>query len=266
MVTVADRALTVEELRAAAVAVRRGDFRRCGSSSGPGWSLSGCAGAVLVLAAHPGAGASCFATALADALAAADASPVRLVDTADPGRSGLVAATDTELGVQGQWRLGRRGSVAVIRPAHPVRSVDDVPAPVVAVGERVVVDAGWPGADVVAGSGWVSVACATAAVVVVFRATVPGARHAERVAASLVSPTWVAVGPRRWHPAVQASLGPRLRQARAADQLFRAGLDRRLEATGVEAGPLPRPVAAAASAVAAALRARMAESDRTEEE
>ena len=265
MVSVAELALTVDELRAAAVAARRGDFRRCGSS-GPGWSLSECAGAVLVLAAHPGAGASCFATALADALATADASPVRLVDAADPGRSGLVAATDTELGVRGQWRLGRRGSVAVIRPAYPVRSVDDVPAPVVAAEERVVVDAGWPGADVVAGSGWVSVACATAVVVVVFRATVPGARHAERVAASLASPLWVAVGPRRWHPAVQASLGPRLRRASAADRLFRTGLDRRLEATGVEAGPLPRPVAVAASAVAGVLRARMAESDRTEKE
>src|SRR5690348_9315386 len=63
--------------------------------------------AVAVVAAHAGAGASTVALAVAEALAAGGAS-TRLLDCADPARSGLAAATTTELGVdEVGWRRGR---------------------------------------------------------------------------------------------------------------------------------------------------------------
>ncbi|MGQ0480434.1 MAG: hypothetical protein ACT4O0_05315 [Pseudonocardia sp.] len=64
-------------------------------------------GVVLpVLAGSAGAGASVLAAALTDALRAAGRCPL-LVDTADPARSGLISASETD----GQWTTGGSGGV-----------------------------------------------------------------------------------------------------------------------------------------------------------
>ncbi len=74
---------------------------------------------VAVTGAHPGAGASTVALAIADA--AADAGwPVHLVSCNAPAECGLVGAATVELGTDptGAWRTGRRGAgVTLARPA-----------------------------------------------------------------------------------------------------------------------------------------------------
>ena len=74
---------------------------------------------VAVAGAHPGAGASTVALALADA-AAATGWPVHLVSCNAPAECGLVGAATVELGTDltGAWRTGRRGTdVTLARPA-----------------------------------------------------------------------------------------------------------------------------------------------------
>jgi hypothetical protein len=84
---------------------------------------------VLVLAAHAGAGASTVALLLGDTLAATGTA-TRLIECADPSRSGIAAATDTELGEDPSgWRRGRRGQLDIDRPSQPLTALDDLPAP-----------------------------------------------------------------------------------------------------------------------------------------
>lgn len=74
---------------------------------------------VAVAGAHPGAGASTFALALADAAAGAGW-PVHLVSCNAQAECGLVGAATVELGTDptGAWRTGRRGAgVTLARPA-----------------------------------------------------------------------------------------------------------------------------------------------------
>ncbi len=227
--------------------------------------------AVAVVAAHAGAGASTVALALAEALAAGGF-PTRLVDCADPARSGLAAATTTELGVdEVGWRRGRRESpgalVQVDRLAGPVPGLDHVPPPRPRTGagaERVVVDVGWPARHVLGGRGWVAGLVRAGRVVLVCRATVPGLRQTEHLLAGLtgiagvegvaVRPVVIAaVGPGRWPGAVRAGCGPALRAARAAGLVVGVPTDRHLESHGLTADALPKPVAAAGRQLTALL-------------
>jgi len=211
---------------------------------------------VLVLAAHSGAGASTVALALSEAWAL-NGTPTRLIECADPARSGVAAATDAELGEDGfGWRRGRRqGGVEVDRPAGLVRAVEEVPAarPVEVTaggGARTVVDAGWPVRDVLHGDGWVSELLHAARVVLVCRVTVPAVRQAEQVLAALPATTTVAaVGPARWPGAVVGTCGPLLRAAREAGRVVPVPHDRGLELTGPAAGPLPKQLASAGRAL-----------------
>jgi rhodanese-related sulfurtransferase len=214
---------------------------------------------VIVLAAHPGSGASTVALAIAEAAGASRR--VRIVECADGTRSGLAAASTEELGVDAAgWRHGRRGEVEVHRLAHRAVTLAGVPAPAAAVdgefeaGALLVLDMGWPVRDVLEAGGWVRAALALAAPVVVCRVTVPGVHHAEQVLAALGRPAVVAaVGPNRWPPVVTGSCGPVLRQARHDGRVVTVPTDRRLEAAGVSTDALPKPIAAAAKAIAALL-------------
>lgn len=216
--------------------------------------------AVLVLGAHPGAGASTVAAAVADAASASDAeeAPVHLLDAGAPDASGLGYASDTELGVDAAgWRLGRRGNVEMRRVATAVSGPSDVPQLPPLVSGRVIVDAGWPIRDVLASEGWLGSLVGTAELVLVCRATVPGVRRAESALGQLPGqPSVVVVGVRRWPGSVRASFGPQLRAARDSGRVEAIPADQRLAIEGVDPSPMPRAVASAAAQLVSALRPR----------
>lgn len=191
---------------------------------------------ITVLAAHSGADASTIALAVADA-AAAEGS-VHLVETADPARSGLVAASISELGIQSNgWRLGVRGKVTIHRRPSD-RTLEDWSAdPAGAV--ATVIDLGLPSAADLA-----RLVTSGAPHVVVCRATVPGVRLCEQTLDAVGGgPVAVAVlGPGRWPGEVTSSLGPQLRRLCAEGRVVRVPLDRHFEVTGPTQSPLPRPL------------------------
>lgn len=196
---------------------------------------------VSVVAAHAGAGASTVALAIADAAAAAGRA-THLVETAHPTRSGLVAAANAELGIDasGAWRRGSRGQVTIDR-----RAGNDTPIgwPILAASDDglVVVDLSLPTPD-----GLARLAASGCRIVVVCRPTVPGVRLAEQLLNSVTGRVIVAsVGAGKWPGEVSASLGPRLRELRAANAVVPVPADRRLEVTGPTNSPLPKPVATA---------------------
>jgi hypothetical protein len=224
------------EVRAASVVTVGGDIDAEPSAA---W--------VTVLAAHAGAGSSTVALAVADAAAEAGRS-VRLVECAQPKRSGLAEATTSELGLDrsGRWRRGRRGGVAIDRladaSAGDCGNVSPQLAPDVAYRDLTVVDAGSARGDgdvsALVGAGDV---LQTAVVLLVCRATGPGVRQAERMLARLTQPVIVAaIGPAKWPGVVTASAGPLLRRARSEGQLVTIPPDRHLAVTGPTGAPLPR--------------------------
>ena len=206
----------------------------------PGWTV--------VVAAHAGAGATSVAVAVADAAALAGRG-AHLLDTARPSRSGLVAVSSRELGLLdgGLWRRGLRDGVTVDRPAsdRPPTGWPELPAPPLwhpAAGAAhraplTVLDLGLPTAGPL--SRLAEAGCPT---VVVARCTVPGVRAVEHTLSGLQgSPAIVALlGPARWPSEATASTGPLLRAARQDGRVVGVRLDRRLEATGLTAGRLPR--------------------------
>jgi hypothetical protein len=269
------RALSVAEMQAAVDALFRGDFAdpqaartgaggghtqppqpesvlvaRRGQAGGGRRAAGGCplpSRVVLVLAGHPGAGASTVALLLGEAAAAGGAA-ARLIDCADPSRSGIAAASDAELGDDPSgWRRGRRGSLDIDRPFEGFTELDHLPAPrpIDAPPNRLgvtVVDAGWPARDVLTGDSWLSRLVSTARVLVVCRATVPGLRHTEQllVGLSARADLVAALGPARWPGVVRASCGAQMRALRTGDQVVAVPLDRQLETAGLTASPLPR--------------------------
>ena len=194
---------------------------------------------VAVVAAHSGAGASCVALALADGYDAAGRA-CRLIETAHPSRSGLVAAATAELGsdASGTWRRGSRRRITVYRRAEATAPSS---WPTVVEGATVV-DLGLP-----APAGVRRLLDTRPTVVVVCRVTVPGMRAAEQLLAALDGTRVVlaAVGPGRWPGEVTATIGARVRQLRNSRQLVGVPDDRHLQVTGATTSPLPKSVSAA---------------------
>ena len=255
MTTTVNRApVTVAELVAAIDEQRRGTA----TEPQPASEFVACARAVppnastlLVLGAHPGAGASSVAVAIADALAqrekGASHGLVRLVDAAPQETSGLICAADRELGIdQNGWRIGRRGLVEVHRPGGTLSQPHDLPSLAAFDSGWLVVDAGWPIRDLLVNPSPVVSLLTSASLVLVCRSTVPGVRRAEIALSDLPGrPVVVAVGARRWPGQVRASFGPLLREAYDAGRVALIPADRRLEVNGIEAPPLPKAFAAA---------------------
>jgi hypothetical protein len=216
---------------------------------------------VLVLAAHAGAGASTVALLLGDTLAATGTA-TRLIECADPSRSGIAAATDTELGEDPSgWRRGRRGRLDIDRPSQPFTALDELPAPRPVVPPSTdpaatVVDVGWPAADVLTSDSWPTRLITTAVVVVVCRATVPGTRQVEQLLATLPKRVALlaALGPAKWPGVVNASCGSQIRALRAGGHVVAVPLDRHLDVTGLTANPLPKQLAHAGHEMADRLR------------
>jgi hypothetical protein len=208
---------------------------------------------VVVVGAHPGAGASTVAVLLADA-AAATGQRVRLVDDGDQALSGLSGVCDAELGDDAGWCHGRRGDrIEVYRRASPAAVVDPARSGIdgrgCPDGHLLIIDAGWSAPDptgkprpAVIGSGAVTV--------LVCRPTVPSMRRAEQVATAVDALVVVAaIGPSRWPRVVTASTGPLLADARHDDRLVAVPLDQRLTTTGPTAQPLPRTLMVAGRAL-----------------
>ena len=193
---------------------------------------------IVVVSAHAGAGASTVALGLADA-AAADGTPVRLIDCAAAAESGLADAASEVVGIDrtGRWYRGRRGTVTIHHAADATL-----------LGEAgcglTVIDSG------PARSGGPGALGGAIGVVLVCAATVPGLRQAEAALAAITGPVVLAaVGPRKWPGVVTASLGPTAAALRRDGRLVRVPLDRRLAAAGLTGDPLPRRVVAAARAI-----------------
>lgn len=214
---------------------------------------------VLVLAAHAGAGASTVSMLIADA-AASSGTPTRLIECADPVRSGVAAATDAELGVDPSgWRCGRRGRLEVDRPSTPIAGAYDVP-PARSSGQLgdgqplTIVDAGWPAWDVLAADSWLCDLASTAQVVLACRASVPGVRQAEQLLAVLPgAPLIAAVGPTKWDGSVTATCGPRLRAANADGRVVAVPFDRALDVSGLTSAALTKALTAAGQSLASQL-------------
>ncbi len=194
---------TVYELDLAWAAVRSGRFREEGLASPLrlGASTCGPTGLVVtVVGAHGWSGASTTALLLAEA-AARHGEQVRLLDVADPVRSGLVGAAVTEHGHDdsGQWRCGARsahpgpGQVRIERLDQRIAGPASVPS-VAAAGAATltVVDAGWPLADLLRlaqepaqDRHWLGQLIRVSALVLTARASVPGVQRLAAAAAEL---------------------------------------------------------------------------------
>jgi hypothetical protein len=206
---------------------------------------------ILVVAAHPGAGATCVSVALADALADfSDSSgrQVQLVDAAPSERSGMLGATDRDMAtVHGLWRIGRRRAITVLRPIG-VTSLADLPPLPRTEANVVLIDAGADVQTLVCGPHALWPPAAGAELVVVCRATVPGVRHAEGALLTLPgNPFVVGVGAKRWRNPVAAAFGPRLSTAQSQGRVGLIPADRHLELNGVETERFAKPVVVAAA-------------------
>lgn len=228
---------------------------------------------VAVMGAHPGAGCSTVTLLLADT-AARTGRPVHVIDPAVPGRSGLAAATGTELGqpVPG-WQRGRRGRIVIDRRtvtdtngadgADGAGGVDavDWPEPPADAGELTslltIIDGGTVADPATGGSSWPRL-------VLVCRATIPGVTQVERALAGLaelqrsagadpIAPVVAAIGPRRWPGAVRAARGRLLTRLQERGRVVPVPVDRRLETTGLTSARLPRSLETAGTAVLALL-------------
>ncbi|MGI8681570.1 MAG: hypothetical protein ACR2JO_05460 [Mycobacteriales bacterium] len=276
------RPMSVPAMKAAVIAIRAGAFDGdlpaeppadalarpvpAGHVRGPGEAAALGLPTVVVLAGHAGAGASTVALAIAEALTGPRR--VQLVEFADPCRSGLGMASDSELGVDAAgWRRGRRDALILSRRSAPGPSPANYPLPPTAppdaaaappdaaAGDGVLVlDAGCPAAAAVTGAGGLAELLSIAQLVVVTRMTVPGIRQTEHLLGCLPGSAVLAtVAAGRWPGVVAASCGPHLRAARAAGRAVMVPMVRRLEVDGLTPDPLPKPVAAAGKALAALL-------------
>jgi hypothetical protein len=185
-----------------------------------------------------------------------------LIEAAHPSRSGLVAASSAELGLDesGVWRRGVRGQLAREGQVTVLRRADDARPrgwPVLTAGAAhaaprpdagpvscplVAVDLGLVPLDAVASLGH-----PRSRVVIACRTTIPGVRLTEQLLASLGDAHLVVgmLGPRRWPGEVTCSAGPRLRALRDHDRVVPVPRDRHLEVTGPTYAALPRAVLAA---------------------
>jgi hypothetical protein len=201
---------------------------------------------IAVVAAHSGAGASCVALAISDALSNSTR-PSRLIEVAHPHRSGLAAAAAAELGMDptGAWRRGSRQLTTLFRRAAEM-APGDWPDRAGTEPTETVIDLGLP-----APANLALLVADRPQVVVTCRVTVPGLRLAEHLIAELgdLPVLLAAVGAGRWPGEVSASLGPRLRELRGARRVVPVPDDRRLQVTGLTNSPLPKSVAAAGRAL-----------------
>ena len=194
----------------------------------------------VVVGAHPWAGASTVALALADR-ASRGHEHVVIVDAAGRADSGLLTVAERDLPARDGWAVGMRGAVEVRRP------LSTSTPPRLATGPHdglLFVDAGCRD-EALVDSGDAS------GVVLVCRATVPGLRSAEvalhRLGARGV--VLAVVGARRLPNVVQRTAGLRVSELQATGRVVCFDHDRRLAVEGADDRPLPKPLLASAGRV-----------------
>lgn len=185
-----------------------------------------------LIGAHGGAGCSTVALALAQVLAQGGAS--RLIDLAEPARSGLLCAVTTELGQVDGWRLGRRGAVEIDR-----RTGADLPPP-----RRF--GAGEPSWAVVLDEGttslgpWEYRARAAAPVVVTSAATPAGIAAAEAALSGHPEAVVVLVGGSRKERSLPSSYGAALARSARRGRLLRLATVKALTGAALDGSALPQ--------------------------
>jgi len=257
--TIATRAVGVDELRRAWHAVQEGQFLAPrpmdgGAVSSPTepagaddrfWHPG--EGVLPVVGCLPQAGATSLALAIAT-----HASPARVIECSSPTTSGLVGAATAELGTTPSgWTVGRRDQVNLVRPSGFFLSVGELPLPDDAALGTVlsVLDIGWN--RVLASHGWLSATVdAAPQVVLVGTATVPGLRRLE-TALTLLHPPRAVVAvrgpdPRRWPRELTAAMGPATREQLGTGRWVAIPHDKRLALRGIDSAPLPPALVTAA--------------------
>ncbi len=259
--TIATRAVGVDELQRAWHAVQEGQFvapRLAASGAVPLPTEPAVAddrywrpgeGVLPVVGCLPQAGATSLALAIAT-----HAAPARVIECSSPTASGLVGAATAELGTTSSgWTVGRRDQVHLARPSASYLRTGELPFPDdAAIGTVLsVLDVGWNLEQVLASRGWVGATLdAASPVVFVGTATVPGLRRLE-TALTLLAPSHAVVAvrgpdPRRWPRELTAAIGPATKDQRRTGRWVAVPHDRRLAFRGVDSAPLPPALLTAA--------------------
>ncbi|NMR21623.1 hypothetical protein [Cellulomonas fimi] len=259
--TIATRAVGVDELRRAWNAVQEGQFlepRPMDPGAAPRPTGPVVAGdrtwrpreSVLpVVGCLPQAGATSLALAIAT-----HGSPARVIECSSPTASGLVGAATAELGTTSSgWTVGRRGAVHLARLSAHHLSAGELPLPDEAAAGTVlsVLDVGWKLGQMLASHGWLSATVdAAPQVVLVGTATVPGLRRLETTL-TLFGPSRPVVAvrgpdPRRWPRELTSAMGPATRSQHRTGRWVAVPHDKRLAVRGIDSAPLPPALVTAA--------------------
>lgn len=198
------------------------------------------AGAVIVsvLGAHPGAGATSVATALADAAAMNPDRRVTLLGLTPDGSQTIrgVADAEVESPVPG-LREGRRRGIRVFARAADTRA--ECPDVTAVLGDVTIIDGPSP---------------YSTRTVVVCRPTLPSAQLTERALHAAGPRAVLAVlGGKRWPRPVEALLGPTIRRTSEEDGIVFIPDNARLRVYGIDTNPTPAPVLAPAAHLLAML-------------
>lgn len=255
---------TAAELGAATEAAQGRARTEFPTSRPVSWAAFGAL--IPVVAGSAGAGASCVAAAITDALQQ-DQRCALLVDADDPARSGLACASSLEgpwvrhTGAQVTVRYSWREDALVARlesqlptitpgmvPIPPDWLPDPAPEPL----HTTVVDVGhggWRAAatPIYGAGGWLRRGLPSQRPILVVRATRPSLRQAEQQLARLepwvdrgvATPIYQLVvnGARKWPAGVAGAAGPRV--AALLDEALFVPHDREWETAGVTADPSP---------------------------
>ncbi|ALL85364.1 hypothetical protein AD017_29775 (plasmid) [Pseudonocardia sp. EC080619-01] len=259
-----DSADTAAELGAAAETTQERARLEFPDTRPVSWAAFGAL--VPVLAGSAGAGASCVAAAITDALQA-DQRCALLVDADDPARSGLACASSQE----GPWlrpvnehvsvRYSWRDDALVARLETPLPAItpgmvpippDWLPDPAPDPLHTTVVDlghGGWRAAatPIYGAGGWLRRGLPSQRPILVVRATRPSLRQAEQLLARLepwvqcgvATPVFQLVvnGARKWPAGVAGAAGPRV--AALIDEALFVPHERSWEIAGVTDAPSP---------------------------
>jgi hypothetical protein len=258
--TIATRAVGVDELRRAWCAVQEGQFlvpRPMDRGTVPRPTASAVAddrtwrpgeSVLPVVGCLPQAGATSLALAIAT-----HNSPARVIECSSPTASGLAGAATAELGTTSSgWIVGRRDQVHLARPsAHPGAGELPLPDDAAAGTTLSVLDVGWELGQLLALRGWLSATVyAAPQVVLVAAATVPGLRRLENALTMLdpARPVVAVRGPdlRRWPRELTAAMGPATRNQHRTGRWVAVSHDNRLAIRGIDSTPLPPALVTAA--------------------
>ena len=175
---------------------------------------------LTVAGAHPGAGTSTVAVALAEARSRRGGDPVTVVDLTPGGGGGASEAIEVKADVERGWLGGRRGQIRIVRAGAAFDQRDPLS------GALVYDQAGELWGDLITD-------------VLVCRGTVPSIRKAELLL-DRTRPMVVAVlGVSKWPSVVRSALGPLLREATNSGGVVFFPHVRNLEICGLTAEPLP---------------------------